>query len=196
MRTILACLSLLVPATVAAQFDATLLAGVSAHGVHADDPSTPDHPGFAPSSARALLVAIGYRHGSTRIVLSVRTETPDLVLRGADAGVITPDALRLVTVALSVGRRIVGEEGRPELGVEVGVARSRWSFRGFDDPASSGWSALAAVEASLPIAARWAGVLRLDGAIGGSMFPDEPIEGYRSRTPLRATLALGIRFLP
>lgn len=196
MRPILACLLLLAPATAAAQFDVTLLAGASTHGAHADDPSTPDHPGFAPSSSRALLAAVGYRRGAFRIAVSVRTERPDLVLRGDDAGVITPDALRLVVVALSAGRRILGDAGRAELAVEAGVARSRWSFRGFDDPPSAGWSAQAALEAALPFASHWAGILRLDGGIGGSMFPDEPIEGYRSRTPLRATLSVGLRLAP
>jgi len=193
-RTLL--LLLLSPAALAAQFDFTVRAGLAAHGTHAHDPSASDHPGFAPSTSVTLGAAVGYARGKSRAAIALRHQAPDLVLRGDDAAVVSPGVLRQLTLAATVGRRLAGGSATPALWVEVGVARSRWSFRGFDDPPHAGWTALAALEATLALAGRWHGVLRVEGGLGGSMFAEAPIEGYTTRTPTRGTVELGLRLLP
>jgi hypothetical protein len=189
-------LLLLSPAALAAQFDFTVRAGLAAHGNHAHDPSASDHPGFAPSTSATVGASVGHAWGRTRLAIAFRHQAADLVLRGDDAAVVSPGVLRQLTLAATVGRRLAGGSATPALWVEFGVARSRWSFRGFDDPPHADWTALAALEATLALAGRWHGVLRLEGGLGGSMFAEAPIEGYATRTPTRGTVELGLRLVP
>jgi hypothetical protein len=180
----------------AAQVDVTIRAGTARHGAHARDPDAVDHPRFAPGDATTLAAAIGYRRGRTRLALAVRRESPDLVLRGDDAGILTPGVLTATSLSLAASRVVVGTPAVATLALEVGVSRLRWSFAGFDDPPHATWAGLGALEGALPLTRRLQGILRLEGNVGGSMFADEPLEGYRTTTPLRASLELGLRFAP
>lgn len=188
---------LLAPATAAAQWHVTLRTGVAGHSAHADAGSASDEPSFRPGTGIVVAGAAGYEHGPWRVALMVGRETPDLVLRGDDSGLITPDALRALDLGLEVGRRVAGTPGSATLHLSGGVARTRWSFADVDEPPRWRWRGLAALDGALPLAGSLDGTLRLEGAREAGIFlADELPDGYRSHGAWRATMALGVRWRP
>lgn len=188
--------SLLVPALLPAQFDLTVRSGFVAHGAHATDGVASGAPTFRPGSGGEAAVALGARVGTWRVAVAMRRAPADLVLRGDDAGIITPDAITATAVGLELGRRLAGAPGGPELDAFLGAERVSWSFPGLDEPTRSGWGGLVALEGVVPFGRRAAGVVRLEGARGGSLFTEEELpDGFARRGASRIGLSVGLRLI-
>ncbi len=191
-RTLLSLL--LLPAALSAQVDLTIRSGFAAHGAHAADEHASGAPSFRPGTAAEAAIAIGVRRGSWRVAVTLRRAPADLILRGSDAGIITPDALAATAMALELGHRIAGSPGRATLSLLAGVERVRWSFPGLDEPARSGWGALAALEGTTRLAARLDILVRVDAARTASLFTDEELPtGFTRMSASRIGLSVGIR---
>lgn len=185
---------LLVPVLLPAQVHLTSRVGFAAHGAHAVDRGGADSPSFRPGTGGEVVLALGLDRGAWRVALGARRGPADLILRGSEAGVITPDAITATGLGLELGRRLAGGASGPTLHVLLGAERISWSFPGLDEPSRSGWNAVAALEGEVPLGRMVAGVVRVDGARGSSLFTaDELPDGFVVTTASRVGLSVGIR---
>lgn len=188
------CCSLLVPALLPAQFDLTVRTGFVAHGPHATDAAASGAPSFRPGSGGEAALGLGVVAGDWRIAVGYRRAPADLVLRGDDAGIITPDAIAAHGLTLELGRRIAGPATGSTLHVLLGAERTSWSFPGLDEPTRSGWGGVVALEGAVPFGRRVAGVVRVEGARSASLFTEEELpDGFSREAANRVGLSVGIR---
>jgi hypothetical protein len=188
-------LTLLFPAALPAQLHLTARLGVADHSGHARDEADPEQPTFGPGTTRDGTIALGLDRGVWRFAISVRRETPDLVLVGESSGIITRNALESWHAGIELGHRVAGHPALPSLHVLVGAGVTRWSFPGFDYPPRSRLGAWAAMEGATPLVGRLGGVIRLEGMRTASLFEGEDLpEGYESLSARRLGLSLGLRW--
>jgi hypothetical protein len=185
----------LFPALLPAQVHLTTRTGFVAHGPHAVDKTASDEPSFRPGTAGELALVLGIDRGEWRVAVFLRRAPADLILRGAEAGVITPDALRATGLGLEVGHLLAGRLGQPSLHLLLVLERTNWSFPLLNEPARHGWGGGAALEGAVPLGGRFAGILRLDGARTGSLFSEDELpQGYQRQPATRMGLSLGLRW--
>lgn len=185
---------LLTPAALPAQVHLTIRTGFVAHAAHATDGAATGSPTFRPGTAGDIAAALGIDRGAWRAELSLRRAPADLVLRGSDIGVITPDALTATGLAVGLGRRLAGAPERATLHVMLAAERTRWSFPGLAEPARSSWGALVALEGAVPLGGRLHGVVHLDAARSGSLFSDDDLpDGFARKVASRIGLSVGLR---
>jgi hypothetical protein len=188
-------LLLLLPTLLPAQMHITARFGVADHGGHAENAADADQPTFGPGTSRDGTLALGLDRGAWRLALTLRRETPDLVLVGASSGIITRNALAAWHGGAELGRRILGSRDAPQLHVLLGVGVTQWSFPGFEDPARSRLAGTLALEGALGLSGPWHGVLRLEGEAGAGLFDrDDLPEGYQPLGARRIGLSLGVRW--
>lgn len=188
-------LSLLLPATLPAQWHLAVRTAVIDHAGHAFDALDAEEPTLGPADSRDIGVAVGLDRGRWRAAISVRTDRPDLQLVGGESGIITRGAFQNTDVGVEVGPRLLGRPGAPELHALAGVTVTRWSFPELQDPARNRLALTLATEGSLPLRGHLHGVLRLEGYLGASLFEDADLpEGYQARGARRLGLALGLRW--
>lgn len=185
---------LLLPAVLPAQVHLTVRAGFVAHGAHATDGTATGSPTFRPGTGGEIAAALGADFAAWRVEFAARRAPADLVLRGGDLGVITPDALTATGLAIGLGRRLVGGPGRATVHALLAAEWTRWTFPGLAEPPRSGWGGVLAVEGAVPLGGRLHGVVHLDAARSPSVFSDDDLpDGFARNAASRVGLSVGIR---
>jgi len=186
-------LFLLLPVPMIAQVDLTVRLVESRHGSQASAPDIGDGPSIRPLADLGPGLEIGLRRGDWRVSVGTARITHDLVLQGGDAGIITPDVLRGVDLAVQVGRPIL-RHGDASIELAAGVIGTRWSFVGLGDPSRWRWGPVASLAGVLPLSGGVSAVTRLAVSRAGGIFTDEEIpEEYTRESANRFEWSVGLR---
>ncbi len=191
--SLLMVLSLLCPATLAAQYQVAVLAGSAASRGNARSDIGPDHPELRPDNATAVAVAVRRWSGRWRADAVVRRTTADLSEIGPGTALVTRGALEAWGGGVLIGRRLTGSARRASLAALLGAGVDRWRFVGIDGASrwrGAGWGAL---EADLPAGGRWLALIRGDVAVGPSLFDAGELPSEFRATPAwRYGISLGV----
>ncbi len=190
---LLSVLFLLLPVPLIAQLDLTARLDESRHASQASAPEIGDGPSIRPLADLGPGLEVGIRRGDWRASVGAARITHDLVLQGGDAGIITPDVLRGLDVAVQIGRPIL-RNGGASLELAAGVIGTRWSFVGLSDPSRWRWGPIASLAGLLPLSGHLSAVTRLGLSRAGGIFTNEEIpEGYERASATRFEWSVGIR---
>lgn len=186
-------LFLLLPVPMMAQIDLTARLVESRYASQASAPDIGDGPSIRPAADLGPGLEVGLRRGDWRVSVGTAMITHDLVLQGGEAGIITPDVLQGLDVAVQIGRPIL-QNGGASLELAAGVIGTRWSFVGLSDPSRWRWGPVASLAGVLPLSGRLSAVTRLAASRAGGIFTNEEIpEGYERQSANRFEWSVGIR---
>ena len=167
---------------------ATARYGGSAH----DTSNSGGVPTFRPGDATMIGVRLERVMGPVGAALRVSMGTPGLAAYGDGLTVVDKSSGELIDVATLVAVRVGGIGPSGAIRAELGPALHLWKF---GDDFRSRFGALGAVAYEWPVAGRFSGAVRVEGAVSRSWFDggDLPPE-YERRATWRYGVTLGLRY--
>lgn len=194
MRSVFLLFSLAAAAPLSAQVGLAFRSGHSVHLGHAEAAGLIDSPSLRPGGTADHALEIALDRNGWRLAAIRQWSGGDLVMRGEESGVISPDAVKSTGHMVTAGRRI-GGAGPAALHGFVGAVRRQWSFPVLAGGTTSGWGALLGVEMEWAAFRGIALTFRYEIERGGSFVGEEDLpEGYRLRAGHRAGFSAGLRW--
>ena len=190
---ILVLLAVVPGAAVSGQWYVGLEIGSTYYGGSAHDTSNGNGPPwFRPGAAQVIGLRVARTMGRFGAALRVSYAKPGLAVDGNDLTVVDKSSGELFEGATLVAVRVGGIGPSGAVRAELGPALHLWRF-GDDIHARIG--ALGAVAYEWPVAGRFSGAIRLEGALSRSWFEkgDLPPE-YERRLTWRYGVMLGLRY--
>ena len=195
MRTLIVVASLVaIPlGTAVAQWTAGLELGTARFGGSAHDTANTGAPAqWRPGDATTIGLRLERRMGRLGVGLKGSYGKPGLSGAGQGLTITDRTAGELIEVAMLVAVRVGGIGPSGVVRAELGPALHLWKF---GDDMRSRFSALGALAYEWPVAGRFSGAIRVEGAMSKSWFEegDLPPE-YELRATWRYGVTLGLRY--
>jgi hypothetical protein len=181
------------PSTLHGQWQAVLVTGSIRSRGDAQSSTDPDQAQLRAERPGTIRVALQRNSGAWRLGIDAHHVGADLAEVGSGSIVATRAALAAWGGGIELARRLAGRDQSAALLAGIGATVDRWTF---DLPdATPRWrvAARGALEAALPVSARWTAVVRGEVWAGPSVFAaDEIPDGFTRRTAMRGGLLVGI----
>lgn len=186
-------LSLLLPASLCAQFDVTLRAVEARYGSHASASERSDAPSIHPLADLGPGIEVGFRRGEWRVGLGASRVTHDLSLSSGEGGVTTPNVLQGIDLTLQVGRSLVQHAGS-SIEVAAGISGTQWSFIDLEDPSRWRWGPVVSAAGVLPVSGTLGIVSRVALSHANGAFDDDELpDGFTASGTNRFEWSIGVR---
>lgn len=191
--TLLLLCAALLPSHAEAQWRLSLAAGPAATTGHSRDNEDLDQPAILPDHPVNWMLGLARQRGQWRIGADAHRLTSDLAVRGKAASVVTRGALSAWGVGVELSRQVAHATAGPTLQVGAGGVFERWAFDVTGGDARWRAAGRISLQLDLPLARRWAVLVRGEGLGGRSLFrQDELPEGYTARAGYSAAMLLGV----
>ena len=166
--------------------------GTARYRGSAHDTSSGAGPRLRPGDATTIAIRVDRRLGRLGVALRASLATPGVSAVGASIAVTDRTTGHLIEVATLVAVRVGGIGPSGVVRAELGPALHLWKL---DDDKRVRLGALGALAYEWPVAGRFSGAIRVEGAMSRSWFEegDLPPE-YELRLTWRYGVTLGLRY--
>ncbi len=180
-------------AVVLGQWHVGLEVGSTRYGGSARDTSNgTGPPTLRPGAAPVIGLWVTRTMGRLGAALRVSFAKPGLAADGNDLTVVDKSSGELIDVAMLVAVRVGGIGPSGAIRAELGPALHLWKF---GDNMHGRLGALGAMAYEWPVAGRFSGAIRVEGALSRSWFEDGDLPPeYDLRPTLRYGVTLGLRY--